>query len=94
VRPASGNEVKIKMLFAPINPADLNVVQGSYPTQPALPAVGGSEGLGQVIEVGPNAKNLKVGDFVLPSKQGLGMQRDSDDGLVFFFSRGLSSELA
>jgi len=67
--------VKIKMLFAPINPADLNIIQGSYPTQPSLPAVGGSEGLGQVVEVGPNAKNLKVGDFVLPSKQGLGTWR-------------------
>jgi trans-2-enoyl-CoA reductase len=63
------------MLFAPINPADLNIIQGSYPTQPALPAVGGSEGLGQVVEVGPDAKKLKVGDFVLPNRQGLGMKR-------------------
>lgn len=61
------------MLFAPINPADLNIVQGSYPTQPPLPAVAGSEGVAQVIEVGPNAKNLKVGDLVLPLKQGFGM---------------------
>lgn len=62
----------VKMLFAPINPADLNIVQGSYPTQPALPAVAGSEGVGQVVEVGPNARNLKVGDLVLPLRQGLG----------------------
>lgn len=61
------------MLFAPINPADINIIQGSYPTQPDLPAVGGSEGLGQVVEVGPNTKKLKVGDLVLPSRQGLGM---------------------
>ena len=68
----SGNEVKVKMLFAPINPADLNIVQGSYPTQPPLPAVAGSEGVAQVVEVGPAAKNLKVGDIVLPIKQGFG----------------------
>jgi len=34
-------------------------VQGSYPTQPPLPAVGGNEGLGQVLAVGDKSK-LKV----------------------------------
>jgi len=63
------------MLFAPINPADLNIVQGAYPTQPTLPAIGGSEGVGQVVEVGPNAKTLKVGDLVLPVGQGFGTWR-------------------
>jgi len=75
VRAVAGNEVKIKMLFAPINPADINIVQGSYPVQPPFPAVGGSEGLGQVVEAGPNAKNLKVGDLVLPIKPGFGTWR-------------------
>lgn len=72
VSACSGNEVKVKMLFAPINPADLNMVQGSYPTQPPLPAVAGNEGVAQVVEVGPAAKNLKVGDLVLPINQGFG----------------------
>jgi len=64
----------VKMLFAPINPADLNMVQGSYPIRPNLPAVGGNEGLGQVLAVG-NQSKLKVGDFVIPSRQGVGTWR-------------------
>lgn len=62
------------MLFAPINPADLNMVQGSYPIQPSLPAVGGNEGVGQVLAVGDQSK-LKIGDFVIPSKPGFGTWR-------------------
>jgi len=37
-------EVLVKMLAAPINPADINMIQGVYPVRPKLPAVGGNEG--------------------------------------------------
>lgn len=59
-------DVFIKMLIAPINPADLNMAEGVYGIQPKLPAVGGSEGVGIVTEVGNDVKGLKVNDWVIP----------------------------
>lgn len=66
------NEVLIKMLAAPINPSDLNTVQGVYPLRPELPGVGGHEGVGQVLALGPQSSKFSVGDFVVPlaSSQG------------------------
>jgi len=72
--PVSDSGVVIKMLFAPINPADINIITGTYPIQPPLPAVGGGEGLGQVIAVGKQAK-FKVGDLVFPARSGFGTWR-------------------
>jgi trans-2-enoyl-CoA reductase len=45
------NEVLVKWRAAPINPADLNQLQGVYPISPNLPAVGGNEGCGWVEKV-------------------------------------------
>ncbi|VDM66047.1 unnamed protein product [Strongylus vulgaris] len=45
--PPSGH-VHVKWIASPINPADLNTLQGVYPIKPPLPAVGGSEGFGRV----------------------------------------------
>jgi NADPH:quinone reductase-like Zn-dependent oxidoreductase len=39
---------------------------GTYPLKPDLPAVGGGEGVGQVLKVGPDVKNLHPGDWVFP----------------------------
>jgi len=72
---ASNRGVVVQMLYAPINPADLNMVTGSYPITPKLPAVGGSEGLGQVISVGSNVNKLKVGDLVFPLRADMGTWR-------------------
>ena len=41
------------LLQAPINPSDINTVQGKYPLKPTLPGVPGHEGLGQVTALGP-----------------------------------------
>lgn len=43
------DEVLIKVLASPINPADLLMLKGQYGSLPLLPAVGGSEGVGKVI---------------------------------------------
>ncbi|XP_051577554.1 enoyl-[acyl-carrier-protein] reductase, mitochondrial-like [Myxocyprinus asiaticus] len=67
--------VLVKMLAAPINPSDLNMIQGTYAILPDLPAVGGNEGVGQVMEVGDKVKTLKVGDWVIPRDAGLGTWR-------------------
>lgn len=73
--PLQQSDVLVKMLAAPINPADINMIQGIYPVKPVLPAVGGNEGVGEVIEVGDNTRMLKSGDWVIPRSSGFGTWR-------------------
>ena len=70
--PNDHDQVLIKMLAAPINPADINTIEGKYPIKPPLPAVPGSEGVGQVIGKGANVKNIEEGDHVIILKQSTG----------------------
>jgi trans-2-enoyl-CoA reductase len=58
-------EAVVKMRAAPINPADLNQIEGKYPVRAELPATPGFEGAGVVAEVGPNVTNVAVGDVVI-----------------------------
>lgn len=39
------DDVLVKVLAAPINPADMNTIQGRYPVKPQFPAVGGKWGI-------------------------------------------------
>jgi len=71
----AAGDVLVKMLAAPIHPADLNMIEGSYPLRSKLPAVGGNEGAAQVLEVGENVSNIKVGDRVIFTQPGLGTWR-------------------
>lgn len=48
--------------------------------RPPLPAVGGSEGVGQVQALGPTVGNLSVGDWVIPAPPYIGIRR------ILFFS--------
>ncbi|KAL2084946.1 hypothetical protein ACEWY4_020464 [Coilia grayii] len=73
--PVGADRVLVKMLAAPINPADINMIQGTYAILPDLPTVGGNEGVGQVAEVGSQVTRLKVGDWVIPRDAGLGTWR-------------------
>ena len=58
---AGEGEVVVEMRAAPINPADLNAIEGKYPIRPALPATPGFEGSGFVAEIGAGVQNLSVG---------------------------------
>jgi len=58
-------EVLIRVEASPINPADINVIEGNYPKRPELPAVPGIEGAGVIASVGPEVSRLGVGDRVL-----------------------------
>uniref|UniRef100_UPI00398EA481 enoyl-[acyl-carrier-protein] reductase, mitochondrial isoform X2 n=1 Tax=Pristiophorus japonicus TaxID=55135 RepID=UPI00398EA481 len=69
------SDIRAQMLAAPINPSDINMVQGTYPILPDLPAVGGNEGVGQVLDVGSKVTDVKPGDWVIPSDAGLGTWR-------------------
>ena len=65
------DEALVRVLAAPINPADLNAIEGKYPVRPALPATPGFEGAGVVVEVGSAARNLGLGaQVILPHDLG------------------------
>jgi len=66
------DSVLVRMLAAPINPSDLNQVEGVYPIKPPLPAVGGNEGVGEVALVGSNVTDLAPLDRVIPAAAGMG----------------------
>jgi mitochondrial enoyl-[acyl-carrier protein] reductase / trans-2-enoyl-CoA reductase len=59
------DEVVVKMRAAPINPADLNQIEGKYPVRPELPAIPGFEGAGLVVEIGADVKTLTSGALVI-----------------------------
>jgi mitochondrial enoyl-[acyl-carrier protein] reductase / trans-2-enoyl-CoA reductase len=61
----SAGEVIVKMRAAPINPADLNQIEGKYPVRAALPATPGFEGAGIVAEVDRDVTNVAVGALVI-----------------------------
>ena len=62
--PAAGQAL-VAVLAAPINPSDVLMLTGGYGMLPPLPAVGGSEGVGRVLEVGSDVQGLAVGQMVL-----------------------------
>jgi len=61
------NEVLIRMLLAPVNPSDINMMEGTYGLKPVLPAVGGNEGVGRVEKCGSAVKTLLPGMLVKPA---------------------------
>jgi trans-2-enoyl-CoA reductase len=76
----SGSAVNLRVLLTPINPSDINAVQGVYPLkpEPTKLANGGSiyipgnEGLAQVEQVGPEVHGLANGDWVIFAKKQAG----------------------
>ena len=67
-------EVLVRILAAPITPADLAQVAGHEGKAPSLPRAGGNEGVGIVMEAGVGSK-LAKGDFVVASRPGVGEQQ-------------------
>jgi len=97
LKPAGQGEVTLKFLYSPINPADLGIIRGNYPSTVSLPGVGGSEGVAEVISVGSGVKDLKQGDLVVPSRQGVGTWRShatvkSEDVLAVPNAKGVKPE--
>nr|CDS32792.1 zinc binding dehydrogenase [Hymenolepis microstoma] len=70
-------EVLVNFRASPINPSDINAVQGVYPVKPTLPGVGGNEGAGYVLDCGPGVSKLKPGDLIIPAKPALGTWRNT-----------------
>ncbi|KAI9673236.1 MAG: mitochondrial 2-enoyl thioester reductase [Trizodia sp. TS-e1964] len=75
ISPAHSTQVNLRFLSAPINPADINQLQGVYPSQPPFtPALGtaqpsavaGNEGAAEVLSVGSAVRSVQPGDWVIP----------------------------
>jgi len=65
-RPAlSPGQALVAVLAAPINPSDVLTLTGQYGILPPLPAVGGNEGVGRVVELGPDTQGPTIGQTVL-----------------------------
>lgn len=78
--------VLLRTLAAPVNPADVNTIQGTYGAKPAFSellgvaggepaAVPGGEGCFEVVAVGEGVRGLGRGDWVVPAVQGFGTFR-------------------
>ncbi|KAK3096960.1 hypothetical protein FSP39_005116 [Pinctada imbricata] len=65
-------ECLVKWLMAPINPSDINMIEGTYMIRNELPAVVGNEGVGEILDVGSSVTTFKLGDWVIPNGTGIG----------------------
>ncbi|HEY1769814.1 MAG TPA: 2-enoyl thioester reductase domain-containing protein [Chthoniobacterales bacterium] len=76
LREIAAGEVLVRLKAAPINPADLNQIEGRYPVRAPLPATPGFEGAGVIEEAGANVRGFAVGaQVILPHD--LGTWRDA-----------------
>ncbi len=57
-------QVKVRVRATSLNYRDYRTVQGTYNPRMALPKVPLSDGAGDVVEVGPEVKSVRVGDRV------------------------------
>ncbi|KAF1351616.1 trans-2-enoyl-CoA reductase-like protein [Lizonia empirigonia] len=86
ISPPHGDNMTIRFLASPINPADINQIQGVYPSKPTFTtnlgtpnpiAVAGNEGVAEIIALGDKAKSAgyKKGDWVFMKGPGFGTWR-------------------
>ena len=62
----SADEVNLRIEAAPINPAEILIMEGKYASNPLLPARLGIEGVGTTITaVGDGIQDFAVGDRVM-----------------------------
>ena len=61
----AANEAVVRLLAAPINPADLNQIEGKYPIRAPLPATPGFEGAGVVEKIGDSVQDIALGTQVI-----------------------------
>ena len=63
-------QILLAMCAAPVNPADLNILEGKYGELPELPATVGNEGVGRVVALGDGVDGWEIGDLALPMQRG------------------------
>jgi NADPH:quinone reductase-like Zn-dependent oxidoreductase len=62
---AGRDELLVALEAAPVHPSDLHLIHGFYGVRPELPASLGAEGVGRVLEVGPEADEGLAGRRVV-----------------------------
>src|SRR5436309_12299218 len=62
---AAAAEAIVAMRAAPINPADINAIEGKYPGRREVPAVPGLEGAGVAVKVSADVSTITKGALVL-----------------------------
>ncbi|EEP77696.1 conserved hypothetical protein [Uncinocarpus reesii 1704] len=84
ISPPHETQCTVRLLTAPLNPADINQIQGVYPSKPRFTtelgtaepyAVPGNEGAFEVLSTGAGVKNIKKGDWVIMKRTGMGTWR-------------------
>lgn len=72
----TATQIKVRLRAAGVNPVDTKIRKGGlfYPNAP-LPAVLGCDGAGEVIEIGANVSDFKIGDKVWFCNGGLGREQ-------------------
>lgn len=105
IGPPHSSLVTLRTLSAPLNPADINQIQGTYPTVPPFTstlgttqptAVPGNEACFEVLAAGSGVKTVKQGDWVIAKRTGLGTWRThlqvEEDEVMRVEREGLRSE--
>lgn len=82
IKDPEDNEIVLKTLAFPINPSDINQLEGVYPSKPEKTlkynttepsSIAGNEGLFEVFKTGPNVSSkFQVGDRVIPIRANFG----------------------
>ncbi|KAL5115758.1 mitochondrial 2-enoyl thioester reductase [Pleosporales sp. CAS-2024a] len=86
IPPPNGQQMTLRFLASPINPADINQIQGVYASKPNFTtdlstmhpiAVAGNEGVAEIIALGDKAKRKRFhkGDWVIMKGPGFGTWR-------------------
>jgi len=83
-------EVKIKMKAAGINPIDTKIRRNGGFFQQPLPMILGCDGAGEIIEIGDEVKDFKLGDDVWFCHGGLGKEQGNYAEFTVVDSRWLS----
>lgn len=80
----TSDQITLRVLASPINPADINTIQGVYPSKAPMEtklgtsepsAVAGNEGVAEVIATGKDVKGVTKGDWVIMKKTAMGTWR-------------------
>jgi NADPH2:quinone reductase len=68
-------EVVVAVRYAALNPADRYLAEGHYPAKPPLPHILGRDGIGDIVEIGPDVRDFHVGQRVVILRSEIGVTR-------------------
>lgn len=87
----TATQIKVRLHAAGVNPVDTKIRKGGlfYPNA-QLPAVLGCDGAGEIIEVGANVSDFKIGDNVWFCNGGLGREQGNYAQFTVIESRWVS----